>query len=63
MTRSSFAKSFNMAGKELDVLEKNSHFHKNWEVLFLFFCYLPTIFIRKFAFFSGSTAFTDLLLS
>ena len=50
MTRSSFAKSFNMAGKEGDVLEKNSRFHTNWEVLFLFFCYLPAIFIRKLLF-------------
>ena len=52
MTRSSFAKNFNMAGEEEDVknvfIVKNSLFHKNWKIYSFFV--LPAIFIKKSAF-------------
>ena len=61
MTRSSFAKNFNMAGKEGDVFEKNARLLKNWKVLFYFLWMFASLLQQELCFLSGFTAFTDLV--
>ena len=63
MTRSSFAKNFNMAGEEEDVknvfIEKNLLFHKNWKIYSFFVVCQPSS--SRSLLMSGSTALADLL--
>ena len=63
MTRSSFAKNFNMAGEEEDVknviIAKNSLFHKIWKSYSFFVVCQPSSLSSLL--FTGSAALADLL--
>ena len=63
MTRSSFAKNFNMAGEEEDMknvfIVKNSLFHKNWKSYSFFVVCQPSS-LRSLLL-TGSAALADLL--
>ena len=63
MTRSSFAKNFNMAGEEEDVknvfIVKNLLFHKNWKIYSFFVVCQPSS--SRSLLMSGSAALADLL--
>ena len=62
MTRSSFAKSFNMAGKKGDVLKRIHAFIRIGRFYFFSFVICQPLSSRSLHF-SESTASTDLLLS
>ena len=63
MTRSSFAKNFNMAGEEEDVknvfIVKNLLFHKNWKIYSFFVVCQPSS--SRNLLMSGPAALADLL--
>ena len=63
MTRSSFAKNFNMAGEEEDVknvfIVKNLLFHRNWKIYSFFVVCQPSS--SRSLLMSGSAALADLL--
>ena len=50
-----------MAGKEGDVFEKNSRFHKNWKVVISFLLMFASLLQQELRILSGFTALTDFL--